>query len=758
VSYGGGWNLGNTGRPWSGGTAAIGFALGQDAVVDFRGTGITWIGFQGPWAGIANVYIDGAFRATIDGYAATETVQAPVFSASGLPPGPHTLRIEVTHTKHASSTDYVVIVDAFDILDAPPDANAPAVTMTSPTGGSTVAGTVPVTASASDDTGVASVTFFVDGTQLESPDTISPFGVNWNTTQVTDGSHTLTATARDTAGNTTTSAPVTVTVANTVPPTLATTTRIENTDTGIVYVDGCASCGQSPSWFHGSRSRPWSDGTSSFNRADGGRATFAFTGTGVKWIGFRAAWAGIARVYVDGAFVAEIDLYSPTEQTQLPVFQVAGLAPGSHTLAVEATGRKNPDATDYAVVVDAFDVAPALPPPVRGTRHEESSASASFTPGWNRTDTTQAWSGGTAAVASGVGERATFTFTGTSVSWIGRRAPDLGIARVFLDGALQAQVDTYYPASIQGIVYAVTGLAPGAHRLEIEVTGLRHESASGHAIVVDAFDVRSRIEENDFGVAYAGAWGFDDTSRNWSVTSFMTGVGTAARSETAGARVDFTFAGTAVSWIGVRAPWVGIADVYLDGVFAQRVDLYSAAEEVQVPVFTASGLVPGTHTLRIGVTGEQNPAATTPRVIVDAFDVTIQTPAPPVTRVQEADVAVAYTTGWTASGTSDLWSGRNARQADTVGAQATFTFSGTSVRWIGERGFGTGLARVSLDGQVIAQVDTRTSFQEEYQEPVFTMNGLVPGTHTLTIEIVGRNNETPGSTVERVVIDAFDVQ
>ena len=82
---------------------------------------------------------------------------------------------------------------------------------------------------------------------------------------------------------------------------------------------------------------------------------------------------------------------------------MSDLAPGTHTIAIESTGRKNPEATDYAVVLDAFDVSPGVPPPVTGTRYEESAPSATFTAGWNKTDTTQAWSGGTAAVASGVG-------------------------------------------------------------------------------------------------------------------------------------------------------------------------------------------------------------------------------------------------------------------------------------------------------------------------------------------------------------------
>ena len=757
ITYHGAWNVGNASRPWSGGTAAVGFGIGQDAVVTFRGTGITWIGFRGSWAGIANVYVDGTLASAIDLYAATESVQAPVFSASGLSLGTHTLTIEVTRTKNAASSDFVVIVDAFDIIGAPPDTSTPSVSITAPTSGTTVFGTVPFRASADDDLGVAAVTFFVDGAQVDAVDTLSPFVINWNTTTVPDGAHTLTAVARDAAGNTTTSSAVNVSVANAAPPATATATRIENTSLGITYVDGCSTCGGPPaSWFPGSRSRSWSDGTASFNRADGGRATYTFTGTAVKWIGFRAAWAGIARVFVDGAFVSEIDLFSPTEEVQVPVFQVADLAPGTHTIAVEATGRKNAEAADYAVVVDAFDVSPAAPPPVTGTRFEQTAPSATFTPGWNLTDSSHAWSGTTAAVSSSAGERATFVFTGTSVTWIGKRGPDMGIARVYIDGAFQAQVDSYFPSIIQGIAYSITGLVPGQHRLEIEVTGLKNNQATGVAIAVDAYDVRSRIEERDGRVTYSGTWRFDDTTRNYSDTSLTTGVGTASVADTAGARAELTFTGTGATWVGMRTPFAGIADVSVDGVFAQRIDLYSATEQIQAPIFTASGLASGTHTLRIEATGTKNTASSTPRVFIDTFDVELATPAPLVTRVQETDASVVYSTGWTTSGTTNLWSGANAKETKTVGAQATFTFSGTAVRWLGERGFTTGLARVSIDGQFIRVVDTRTAFQEGYQEPVFTATGLAPGTHTLTIEIVGRNNEAAGTIVERVVIDAFD--
>src|SRR5687768_3039905 len=101
------------------------------------------------------------------------------------------------------------------------DAAAPTVSISSPASGATVSGTITVTASAADDTAVTGVQFFLDGI-AGTDDTSAPFTAPWNTNTATNGSHTLTAVARDAAGNRTTSAPVTVTVGNdSTPPTVS---------------------------------------------------------------------------------------------------------------------------------------------------------------------------------------------------------------------------------------------------------------------------------------------------------------------------------------------------------------------------------------------------------------------------------------------------------------------------------------------------------------------------------------------------------
>jgi hypothetical protein len=98
------------------------------------------------------------------------------------------------------------------------DATAPDVAITAPTAGTTVAGTVTVTATATDDVGVAGVQLLVDGAPTGTEMTTPPYAVVWNAAATPNGSHTLSAQARDLAGNTTLSATVVVTVANATPP------------------------------------------------------------------------------------------------------------------------------------------------------------------------------------------------------------------------------------------------------------------------------------------------------------------------------------------------------------------------------------------------------------------------------------------------------------------------------------------------------------------------------------------------------------
>jgi glucose/arabinose dehydrogenase len=109
-----------------------------------------------------------------------------------------------------------------EALSAPVTVNVdnvpPTISMTAPAPGATLSGVVTVSADAADTNAIVDVQFRVDGVNIGAADGSAPYSVSWNTASIANGTHALTAVARDTAGNTTTSAARSVTVSNWAPP------------------------------------------------------------------------------------------------------------------------------------------------------------------------------------------------------------------------------------------------------------------------------------------------------------------------------------------------------------------------------------------------------------------------------------------------------------------------------------------------------------------------------------------------------------
>jgi glucose/arabinose dehydrogenase/peptidoglycan/xylan/chitin deacetylase (PgdA/CDA1 family) len=89
----------------------------------------------------------------------------------------------------------------------------PQVSITSPLPNQTVSGTYNFTASSTDNVGVSLVKFFVDGIQIGQSST-APFIISYNTTSLSNGSHTVLANSSDLSGNTATSTPISFIVSN----------------------------------------------------------------------------------------------------------------------------------------------------------------------------------------------------------------------------------------------------------------------------------------------------------------------------------------------------------------------------------------------------------------------------------------------------------------------------------------------------------------------------------------------------------------
>lgn len=89
----------------------------------------------------------------------------------------------------------------------------------------------------------------------------------------------------------------------------------------------------------------------------------------------------------------------------------------------------------------------------------------------------------------------------------------------------------------------------------------------------------------------------------------------------------FAFTGTAVTYYATEDTNRGYAAVSLDGGSETLVDLYSATQRGNIPVYTRTGLSGGTHTLKIRVSGQKDAASSNISVAIDRVDVATGTPA-----------------------------------------------------------------------------------------------------------------------------------
>ncbi|MGC2322347.1 MAG: galactose oxidase-like domain-containing protein [Terriglobales bacterium] len=89
----------------------------------------------------------------------------------------------------------------------------PAVVVIAPAAGGTAVSLTSLAANAMDSVGVAGVQFMIDGVNIGSEVTTAPYYMTWNSTTVSNGTHTLTARARNTSSLTSTSS-ITINVDN----------------------------------------------------------------------------------------------------------------------------------------------------------------------------------------------------------------------------------------------------------------------------------------------------------------------------------------------------------------------------------------------------------------------------------------------------------------------------------------------------------------------------------------------------------------
>jgi hypothetical protein len=154
--------------------------------------------------GVSSVefFIDGVSRGSD-----TTSPYSLAFNSTTLTNGTHSLTARAVDAAGNNTTSSAV---SFSVSNTTADTTPPTVSASV----SGTSGTITLNATASDNVGVSSVEFFIDGVSRGS-DTTSPYSLAFNSTTLTNGTHSLTARARDAAGNSTTSSAVSFSVSNT---------------------------------------------------------------------------------------------------------------------------------------------------------------------------------------------------------------------------------------------------------------------------------------------------------------------------------------------------------------------------------------------------------------------------------------------------------------------------------------------------------------------------------------------------------------
>jgi hypothetical protein len=225
----------------------------------------------------------------------------------------------------------------------------------------------------------------------------------------------------------------------------------------------------------------------------------------------------------------------------------------------------------------------------------------------------------TLSAASSSSDAIDYRFQGSAVTLYVKMGPNEGRANVTVDGVTDT-IDLYAPDNLDAIVplWSKTWAAAGTHAITIAPTGTHDAKSSGSNVYVDGLQVleptQAVAEDSSGSVAYAGTW------------THATGVSGSSNSDLStsaavGATASYTFTSSRVRVIGRTCASCGEADVYVDGSYDARIDLWGdrGAQVDRTAIYDRSFPRSGTHTVRVVVDGTKNLESSGTTVALDAF-------------------------------------------------------------------------------------------------------------------------------------------
>jgi GH25 family lysozyme M1 (1,4-beta-N-acetylmuramidase) len=234
----------------------------------------------------------------------------------------------------------------------------------------------------------------------------------------------------------------------------------------------------------------------------------------------------------------------------------------------------------------------------------------------------------------------------------------------------------------------------------------------------------------------------DGTRFSWSREKDRGSIGGSYRWERRGsASISFGFRGGSVTLFTVEGPRMGKARVSIDGEPVKTIDGYARRFRAGV-THRFTGLGAGPHRLTITPLGRKHRAATDRRVTVDALrwgGRLHPDPKPESMSWARVDDPSASEGGYVVS--------------DAPGAQATLTFSGTSLTLRTLRGPAKGRAEIWVDGRRVRTIDLYARSRQFASIPIAT--GLADGPHIARVVVLGTHrgaSEGSGVAIDRWVV------
>ncbi len=278
----------------------------------------------------------------------------------------------------------------------------------------------------------------------------------------------------------------------------------------------------------------------------------------------------------------------------------------------------------------------------------------------------------------------------------------------------------------------ITAVAPAhaAGTADVVVTaagGTSKNTVADNFVYSDA-PVSMRYEQTEGLILKTGAW-TNYPGAKASGTTY-------GRSSTAGASATICFMGTRLDWIAMKGTTTGIADVYLDGAKVTTVDLAASVAAYNIPVWSTGTLPDGQHTVRIV---RSDSSAASKYLTLDAVDIWGAI-APAPTHYEQSDSHMVRVGSWTSVPHAKASGGSYSRSNTTsppsqFTASVTIYFTGTQLDWMAMRNGTAGSANVFVDGAQVGTVVLGSS--TAICGTVWSTGTLLYGDHVVRIERAG---------------------